>query len=143
LIVIDASVFVKLFKTEDDSAAARALIDHVVVDEAPSLAPSIVLYETLSAALHIGHSFDKVGTLFEQLRTFGLVIREPTKDELMLAERIATTKAPTGGYPTLFDSIYHAMAIVRGATFITADERHMMKAGHFGSVALLADWPSA
>jgi len=53
------------------------------------------------------------------------------------------SKAPGGGYAVLFESIYHAMAIERGGTFVTAEKRHLAKAGHFGSVVLLADWSPA
>jgi predicted nucleic acid-binding protein len=140
VIVIDASVFVKLFKKEEGSDIARALIDHILEQRDTFLAPSILLYEALSAALHVEQPFDKIGDLFDQLRDFGLGIEEPTKDELVLSEKIARTEAPGGGYPTLFDSIYHAMAIRRGGTLVTADRRHLAKAEHLGSVMLLSDW---
>ena len=140
MIVVDASVFVKLFKTEDGSDTARALIDHLLGQDDEFLAPSVVLYEALSAALHVEQHFDTIGTLFDQLRHFGLKIEEPAGDELVLAEKIARTEAPGGGYPALFDSIYHAMAIRRGGTFVTADQRHFSKAGQFGSVVLLSQW---
>jgi hypothetical protein len=68
------------------------------------------------------------------------MIEEPEATELILAEKIARTEAPGGGFPTLFDSIYHAMAIERHAMLITADRRHFAKAGNFGHITLLADW---
>lgn len=143
MIVLDASVFVKLFKQEDDSATARRLIEDLADGEEDFLAPSILIYEALSAALHVGQSFDKVTTLVDDLRRFGLSIEEPRSDELLLAEKIARSEAKGGGFPTLFDSIYHAMAIRRDCTLVTADERHFAKAGRFGHIALLADWRPA
>jgi predicted nucleic acid-binding protein len=142
VIVVDASVFVKLFKDEEDSALARSLVDRMLEhrEDEGYLAPSIVLYESLSAALHVELPLDKVGSLFNGFREFGLAIEDPTAAELALAEKIARSEAPGGGYPALFDSIYHAMAIERGGTFITADERHFRKAKQFGGVVLLADW---
>lgn len=143
MIVVDASIFVKLFKQEEGSEQARALMDHLLEGGTPFLAPTIVLYETLSAALHVGYPFAKIHELFDRLDALGLSIEQPAGNELVLAEKIATSAAPGGGYPTLFDSIYHAMAISRGGTFVTADTRHLGKAGHLGAVALLADWQAA
>jgi predicted nucleic acid-binding protein len=140
LIVVDASILVKLFKQEDDSAKARTVIDRLLRGDEAYLAPTLVLYEVLSAALHVDYPFAKVGEFFEKLRINGLDIEEPTTDELILAQKIASTAAPSGGYPALFDSIYHAMAMARGAIFLTTDERHTAKAGHLGSVQLLSVW---
>ena len=143
MIVVDASVFVKLFKAEDDTRVARAFVDHLLDHNLPFVAPSVVLYESLAAALHIGHSFATVGELFDRLRQFGLRIEEPSMGELARAELIATTVVPGGGYPTLFDCIYHAMAIERGGVFVTADRRHATRTVQFGHVAALADWMTA
>ncbi|ANT48800.1 type II toxin-antitoxin system VapC family toxin [Mesorhizobium amorphae] len=140
MIVVDASVFVKLLKQEEDSKAARDLTDRMLEEGQGYLAPSIALYETLSAALHVELPLATVGQLFEQFRELGLAIEDPTVEELATAEKIATSSKGGNGYPTLFDSIYHAMAIERGGTFVTADQRHFAKTKEFGSVVLLADW---
>ncbi|MER9328110.1 VapC toxin family PIN domain ribonuclease [Mesorhizobium sp. M0488] len=116
------------------------MIDHMVDQGQGYLAPSVVLYEALSAALHVELPLATVGQLFDQFRELGLAIEEPTAQDLATAEKIATSAVPGNGYPTLFDSIYHAMAIERGATFVTADQRHFAKASQFGSVVLLKDW---
>lgn len=71
---------------------------------------------------------------------WGLAIEEPTVQDLATAEKIATSAIPGNGYPTLFDSIYHAMALERGGIFVTADQRHIAKAAQFDSAVLLADW---
>lgn len=140
MIVVDASVFVKLLKQEEGSEAARDLVDRMVEQGQGYLAPSIVLYEALSAALHVELPLTVVGQLFDQFRELGLTIEEPTIQDLVTAEKIATSAAPDKGHPTLFDSIYHAMAIERGGTFVTADQRHFAKTKQIGSVVLLADW---
>jgi predicted nucleic acid-binding protein len=143
MFVIDASVFVKLFKVEDDSHLARSFIDTLVRQREPFLAPSIAVYEALASAMHVQRPFSDVLDVFDELRLLGLLLEEPGKAELTRAEMIATTRSPIGGYPTRFDSIYHAMANERGATFITADRRHVEKTRNFGGVLLLADWKPA
>jgi predicted nucleic acid-binding protein len=140
MIVLDASVLIKLFKDEDDSPLARNVVNHILQRKQPLLAPTIILYEALSSALHVDHPFDGVAELFDRLKMLGLQVEEPNRAELNLAEEIATTQAPGGGFPTLFDSIYHAMAIERGGTFVTADIRHVEKTRHLGHVLSLPEW---
>lgn len=142
MIVVDASVFVKLLKEEDGSDLARSFIDHMLAKGTGYLVPSIALYESLSAALHVEVPLDTVGKIFEEFRALGLAIEEPSQADLKLAETIARNQSPGGGYPTLFDSIYHAMAIERDGTFVTADTRHVTKAEEYGHVSLLVDWRS-
>lgn len=81
-----------------------------------------------------------VHDLFERLESVGFVTVTPTSQDIQLAERIAQTRAPGGGYPALFDSIYHAIAIRLGGTFVSADIKHIARCIGFGSIMSLADW---
>ncbi|WP_245428919.1 hypothetical protein [Mesorhizobium sp. WSM3860] len=119
--------FREAFKQVDDSEAAHNLVDRMLEQGRGFLAPSVVLYEALSAALHVELPLTVVGQLFDQSRELGLAIEEPTMQDLATAEKIATSAAPGNGYPTLFDGIHHAMALERGGTFVTADQRHIAK----------------
>ena len=40
----------------------------------------------------------------------------------------------------LFDTLYHAVALERGAVLVTADDRYFRKAGSVGAVVSLSDW---
>ncbi|MGB1208558.1 MAG: hypothetical protein ACPG7W_05135, partial [Paracoccaceae bacterium] len=53
---------------------------------------------------------------------------------------IASSGHPKSGYPDPADSLYHALAVMRGGTFLTADRRHANKAHAFGHVCVLSDW---
>ena len=53
IVVVDASVFVKLFKKEEDSDIARSFIDYMLDRGQGYLAPSLAIYEPRSAALHV------------------------------------------------------------------------------------------
>jgi predicted nucleic acid-binding protein len=143
MIVIDASVFGKLFLAEDDSSAAAAVVNHAIANGIEFIAPTALLYEALSIAVRHGVPFRAVVELLDGLRAGGLMLHEPTPAELMTAESITTTGHKKTGYPALNDSIFHAMAIERGGLFVTADQRHVAKTKQFGSVALLADWRPA
>ncbi|MDZ4132265.1 MAG: hypothetical protein U1E11_03940 [Dethiobacteria bacterium] len=41
---------------------------------------------------------------------------------------------------TFYDAAYHAVALTRSATLLTADEAYMHKASQLGQVMLLIDW---
>jgi len=140
MIVLDVSVFAKLFLDESDHAEAEALFTYVTEHDIAFIAPTLIVYEALSIGLRHDVPFQSILSLLESARAAGLQILEPGIEELMTAERSATAGNKAAGYPSLQDSIYHAMAIERGGMFITADRRHVTKAGTFGNVTLLADW---
>lgn len=140
MIVPDASIIAKLFLSEDDSAAAEALVENTLANDLGLIAPSALIYEVLSIAVRHSVPFAYVLDIVESLKQGGLDLREPTRGELTLAEKIATTGHMKSGYPALNDSIFHSMAIERGGLFVTADKRHVARAKRFGSVILLADW---
>lgn len=140
MIVVDVSVFAKLFLDEPDRGQAEALFSHALETDLPLIAPGLLLYEALSVGIRYSVPFGAISGLLSRLRMAGLELAEPTEEELLVAERIATTGSKSAGYPGLQDSVYHAMAIERGGTFVTADTRHVAKAGEYGHVSLLADW---
>ena len=41
---------------------------------------------------------------------------------------------------TFYDASYHALAIVSGGHFVTADEKHLLSVGKAGHILLLKDW---
>jgi predicted nucleic acid-binding protein len=44
---------------------------------------------------------------------------------------------------TCYDAAYHALAVVRGGTMLTADRRYVRKAAGAGHLRFLADWRPA
>lgn len=143
MIVLDASIFAKLFREEDDTDAVDALIVHVATHRIPLIAPKLLVYEALSIGLRHAVPFQSILDLLENLNTLGLKLVDCEAQELLQAEEIATSGDKSLGYPDLADSIYHALAISRGGTFVTADSRHYRKAARFGHIVLLSDWKPA
>lgn len=140
MLILDASILAKLFRDEPDSSAAEAVLVHCARHRLVHKAPSLALYEVLSVALHYSVPFDIPIRIIADLGKAGFELVEPGGEELRKAESIATTKSQAYGFPELKDSIYHAMAIVRGGIFLTADKRHFQKTRTLGNVQLLADW---
>lgn len=140
-LVLDASILVKLFRREEDSGIAKAAITSWAERQRQLLAPHLVVYETLSVALHYKVPFGIPLGLIADLRRTGLRLVHPTMQELKRAEAIARLRPqPQARPPQLRDSIYHAMAIERGGTFVTADLKHVEKTRHLGNVLALTEW---
>ena len=140
MIVLDASVFVKLFREEEGSEGAHTIFRGALNGQFELVAPEIMKYEVLGVAVHYAVPFITIISLINDLHESGFEFLHPTPEEMLLAEAIATTPAVDGGYADLFDSIYHAIALSRDGMFLTADPRYVARAGHRGSVQLLGDW---
>ena len=69
-----------------------------------------------------------------------LLIVVPSLAIRMKAIEIARTGNPKSGYPEFSDSLYHALAIVNDAIFVTNDSKHVAKVNKFGHVEKLADY---
>ena len=63
----------------------------------------------------------------------------PNSKVRMKAIEIARTGNSKSGYPELTDSLYHALAIINEAVFITNDKKHISKVKNFGSIMSLSD----
>lgn len=44
------------------------------------------------------------------------------------------------GFPSMYDSIYHAIAIEANGVFVTADKKHFAKTKQHGNICLLENW---
>ena len=69
-----------------------------------------------------------------------LLVVVPSLAIRMKAIEIARTGNPKSGYPELSDSLYHALAIVNDAIFVTNDFKHVAKVNRLGHVEKLADY---
>jgi predicted nucleic acid-binding protein len=143
MIVIDASVFNKLFLDEDDRQDAIELFEYCIENDIEIIAPDILPYEAMSAAIRFSVPFEAVFRILAIQRSAGLRLISPSLQVMNLAEKIASTGHAKSGYPDVYDSIYHALALDRLGTFMTADRRHFSKTKQFGGVELLADWQRA
>ena len=140
MIVIDSSVFVKLMVAEDDSAAARAFMVACLQQEIDFGAPDLFRLEVLGFALHHGIPFVHVRELIEIQEAAGFQIRPLSSDVIDHAETIARNGNKKSGYPSLQDSLYHALAIATDGIFVTADRKHLEKTKKFKHAISLQQW---
>jgi predicted nucleic acid-binding protein len=144
VIVPDANVFLELIYRRRLQAAAEKMLSHAIADEIQLVAPSLLLDEITEVLCGNLDDLLKVQQhllFLEQLITQKvLLIVVPSPVVRMKAIEIARTGNSKSGYPELSDSLYHALAILNDAVFITNDARHISKVKNLGHVAKLADY---
>ena len=139
-LIVDANVIGKLFLDEDDYPVARAFVGAIAERRTKLFAPTILSTEVFGIAIHNGLEFDIPARVLQQLEAATLHLIEPNMTLWQRAYAIAQTGHPKSGYPSLQDSLYHALAIETGGTFITADKRHLAKTKNLGHAVHLHDW---
>jgi len=138
-LVVDTSVFVKLFLDEPDSAPSRQFFTQAVKQDILLLAPQLLHYEALSVAEYHHYPFAHVLELINAYKSFNLHLIEPTPEHWQKALEITQHGHQKSGYPSIADSIFHAMAIVEDTLFVTADKRHARKTQGLGHVQLITE----
>lgn len=141
-LIVDANVIAKMFVEEDDSQQAIDFLRGCVAKNIQVQAPELVKYEIAQIALKKKYNIDDVMGLFEDNIETLVEICAPDRQVWKEAEKICQHGHVKSGYPSMYDSVYHAMAIIKDGTFITADKRHYEKAKSFGHISLLKDWES-
>ncbi|TFG47146.1 MAG: PIN domain-containing protein [Candidatus Brocadiia bacterium] len=145
MIVPDANVFLEMIYRRSLQMTARQLISHAIASEIQLVAPSLFLdeiTEVFCGNLDDSQKVQQHLLYLEQLvNKKVLLIVVPSLAIRMKAIEIARTGNPKSGYPELSDSLYHALAILNDAIFVTNDSKHVAKVSRFGHVEKLADYP--
>jgi predicted nucleic acid-binding protein len=139
LLVLDASVCLKWFLSEPtpepDSAIAFALLEDIRNDTIRLLQPP-VWHSEIAAVL--ARMQPKLGQ--QMIEEVFRLNTEIDASEIVLNKAISLASQLDHH---LFDTIYHALAIERETTLITADARYYRKAQALGHIALLGQWRSS
>lgn len=139
-IVIDACVFLKLFLNEKDSDKARELLKNIVLNEdVEILVPSLFWYEVVVQVAKTNVSLESVFECFEMYKSVCLTVFELDLEISQEAKEITREGHKKSGYPSFYDSIYHALALQNDCDFITTDKKHYEKTKYLGHIKLLAD----
>ena len=136
--VIDSSVFNKLYLDEADRDKAQQLFIQAASDKVHLLAPDLLYLEVVNTAQRCGVPVDSVVELLESQK-YLLQMRAVSDDERKKAIQIIANGHAKSGYPSIYDALFHAMALCNEAVFVTADKRHYAKTQTLGSICLLSD----
>lgn len=138
-LVIDASVSVKWFlrdsEGEEGVDAAAELLLALRSGEVEAVQPVHWLLEV--AAVTARRQPDRSEAAVALLDALGL----PVAGDLEVLLQAVRMAAGLGAH--LFDTLYHAVALSRGALLVTADRRYFERAADVGSLAMLHDWSAA
>ncbi len=138
-VVLDANIYVKLFKKEVDSQQAKDLVNKLVREGVCILAPSIVINETVTTCEIYKQDISEVCDFFLALIDSNIRFTETDSDVIRKTLDITKQGHEKSGFPTFSDSMYQAIAIKEDALFITADKRHYEKTKHLGNIELLGN----
>lgn len=136
IVVIDSGVFIKLFLDEGDRESVIEFLGYAKSNNLTIIAPTLFTYEVLAVAASTGFGATAAYELVRDFIKAGLKLIEPDDVVIKQAIAIANDGHPKSGFPTFYDSSYHALALVFGGVFLTADAKHKAKAASFGSVVL-------
>ncbi len=142
LVVPDASIYAKLFIPEHDSKEAKIFFSTCAETDTKLVVPELFKYEIAEATRYCGEPLIKVFSLVEEMIKSILTITSPNREAWSLAEEMSQQGHSKSGFPSMYDSIYHALAIKLDAIFLTADKRHYAKTKEYGHIKLLGEWES-
>lgn len=142
-VVVDANIFIKIFKEESDSKQAKELLRYLLKNQISIVAPQLLITETIDVCLYQNvASASTLYDFFETLIDDHIVTPSISKEALKTACEMVDYGHEKSGYPTIHDSLYHAYALELESTFITADARHKKKTEKYGNIVLLKEWES-
>lgn len=136
--VIDSSVFNKLYLDEADRDKAQQLFIYAAAGDAVLLAPDLLYLEVVNTAQRCGVPVASVVELLDAQR-YLLDMRAVNDSERKKAIDIMMNGHSKSGYPSIYDAIFHAMALCNNAVFVTADKRHYSKTQMLGNICLLSE----
>lgn len=139
-IVPDSNIFIKLLLQEQDSAKAIEFLQQCAADGVMFFVPEHFVYEIATVCVHHGRPVEDALALVEHHEQAGLQVIMPSKKVWLDAEKICQSGHVKSGFPSLYDAIYHALAVEVGAVFVTADTRHIAKSFRHGGLCALSNW---
>jgi predicted nucleic acid-binding protein len=139
-IVIDACVFAKLFLDEEGFEKVRKFIKKICKQNVEIFVPSVFTYEIFHIAQKYNVDLAFITTLLKAYKAYNLK-EIAIDDEIITAakEIIRKSSNPKSGFPSFYDSVYHAIAIQNNCDFITIDRPHFTKTKHIGHVKMFDD----
>ena len=136
VLVLDCSIACKIFLEEVGSVEARNQIAEHLTNGEALVALTLLRMELYLAAFNNDNEPGLAIQALEALLAAGLELIEPSETVMSKAFGIARIGNKKQGWPSLQDSIYHALALDLGAKFWTADHRHIAKTQHLGGLEL-------
>ena len=135
--VIDSCVFNKLFLDEEDRQLAIDFITQINNNEDEILVPEIFYFEVLQTACYYKYDGKEIHKMLQDFEANNLHIIKTTPELIEKACEITKIGHEKSGFPSFYNSVYHALAIENNCDFITVDKKHYDKVKHIGNITFL------
>ena len=140
--VLDANVFLEYIFHIPLQDKSKCIIRNSILEKIEIILPSLVvdeITEVLCGNLNNMEEVDRHLRYIEKLAREEIVkIVVPNTDVRMKAIEMARIGHAKSGYPELTDCLYHSLAILNNAIFITNDKKHISKVRSFGHIQELS-----
>lgn len=136
--VIDSNIVIKLYVTEDDSHQAESFLSKRLQESALLFAPTLLEYEFYNVMRRSDASAEQIATALEEVTQNSIHIISPSKTHFSIAYSIVDSGSAKSGFPSLYDAVFHALAIDYQGVFVTTDKKYYEKTKHFEHIALLS-----
>jgi predicted nucleic acid-binding protein len=142
--VLDANIFLEYIFARPLQDKAKQIIQDAILDQIQILIPSLLLDEITEV---LCGNLDNINQVQLHLRYIEKLVKEeiiyliaPNIDVRMRAIEIARTGHRKSGFPELTDCLYHALALLNDAVFITNDKKHISKVKEIGHIQELSNY---
>lgn len=142
--VLDANVFLEYIYNRSLQGKAKQIVQDAILERIKVMVPSLLLDEITEVLCGNIDNTENVECHLQYIEKMAesevLNIIVPNTKTRMKAVELARTGDKKSGYPELTDCLYHALAIMNDAVFITNDKRHIAKVKCFGHIVKLSDY---
>ncbi len=140
--VLDTNVFLEYIYDRSLQNIAKQIMQDGILEKIQIIIPSLVLDEITEV---LCGNMDDVANVKKHLQYVEKItkakilnITVPNTNIRMKAIELARSGNKKSDYPELTDCLYHSLAIMSNAVFITNDQKHIAKVKHFGSIMELS-----
>ena len=140
--VLDANVFLEYIYCRSLQEKAKQILQDAILERIQIIVPSLALDEitevlcgNLNDILKIKRHLTYIKKLADE-EVLNIVV--PNIDVRIKAIEMARIGNKKSGYPEFTDSLYHSLAILNNAIFITNDKKHISKVKSFGHIQELS-----
>ncbi len=144
LYVPDANVFLEYIYDRPLKNRSKQILQDAVLNKIQILVPGLLLDEITEV---LCGNLNNLGEIERHLRYLETLAKQevlhiviPNSAVRMKAIEIARTGNSKSGYPEITDSLYHALAILNDAVFITNDKKHIEKVKAYGHIQQLSQY---
>jgi predicted nucleic acid-binding protein len=141
--VLDANVFLEYIYNRPLKTFSTTLLQEAILKRIEILVPSLFLDEITEVLCGNLNDIVKVERhlryIEELAKQSALHIVVPNCEVRMKAIEIARVGSKKSGFPEFTDSLYHALAILNNAVFVTNDKKHIRKVEKFGHIIELSE----